>query len=85
VAQHYDDDLTVDAVIDDHGNGIIAAEQLPKRLPPGTHLRVHVETMGSPRRSIEGLLPDLTELSWEQFEAASQLAVRDAEAGHRHP
>lgn len=77
------DPAVVEAVVDDEGNAVIPAEQLPERLPAGTHLRVHLEPVVASRRSVEGLLPDLPELSWEDFEAASRLAVRDAEGGRR--
>jgi hypothetical protein len=65
------------------GNGVIPAEQLAGPLPAGTHLRVHLEPVGTGRRSVEGLLPDLPEVTGEQFEAASRLAIRDAEVDHR--
>jgi hypothetical protein len=82
VAQNWRDDPEAEAVIDEHGNGVIPADQIPGRPPAGTHLRVHVEPFGISRRSVEGLLPDLPEVSWEQFKAASRLAAQDAEAGH---
>ena len=84
MAQPSEADSDVEAVIDARGNGIIAAEELPRRYPPGTHLRVHVGgPVGRRRRSIEGALPNLPELTWEDFEAASRLATEDAEAAHR--
>jgi len=75
------DGAIVEAVVDDDGNAVIPASQLPERLPAGTHVRVHLEPVVASRRSVEGLLPDLPELRWEDFEAASRLATRDAEAG----
>jgi hypothetical protein len=83
VVQHRSEGSAVDAVIDEDGNGVIPAEQLPRRLPAGTHLRVYVETFGTRRRSVEGILPGLPEVSWEQFKDASQVATQEADAGHR--
>jgi hypothetical protein len=73
----------VDAIVDDDGNAVIPAAQFPERLPAGTHVRVRVEPVLAARRSIEGTLPDLPELSWEDFEAASRLAAQDAESGRQ--
>ena len=75
------DPAVVEAVVDDEGNAFIPAEQFPERLPAGTHVRLHLELVTVSRRGVEGLLPDLPELSWEEFESASRLAVRNAEAG----
>jgi hypothetical protein len=44
---------------------------------------VRVEQVFVVRRAIEGALPDLSELSWDDFEAASRLAAQDAESGRR--
>lgn len=60
-------------------DGSIPADQL-KRLgvAPGAHLRV-VETPASrPGGSFAGSLPDLAEVTWEDFERASKLAREDA-------
>lgn len=73
----------VDAIVDDEGNAVILAGDLPERLPAGTHVRVRVERVFAARRSIEGALPDLPELTWEDFEAASRLAAQDAESGRQ--
>jgi hypothetical protein len=70
-------------VIDENGNGVIPAQQLPGRLPAGTHFRVYVEPFETPRRPVEGLLPGLPELTWEEFETGSRLATQEAEASHR--
>jgi hypothetical protein len=71
----------IDAVIDENGNAIIPAERLPRKLPPGTHLRVHLEApVEGVRRRIEGLLPNLPDLSWDDFEAGSRLAIKDVDA-----
>ncbi len=82
VVQHRNGGSAVEAVIDEDGNGVIPAEQLPSRLPAGTHLRVYVEPFGTGGRSVEGLLPRLPEVTWEQFEEASRVASEEAEAGH---
>ncbi len=73
----------VDAIVDGEGNAAIPAGELPERLPAGTHLRVRLEPAIVARRSVEGALPDLPELSWEDFEAASRLATQDAESGRQ--
>jgi hypothetical protein len=73
----------LDAVVDDDGNAVIPAARFPERLPAGTQVRVWVEPLIARRRSVEGTLPDLPELSWEDFEAASRLSIRDAESGRR--
>jgi hypothetical protein len=81
VLERSGDEPMIEAVIDEHGNAIISAEQLPRGLAPGTHLRVHVEEpVGRARRRIEGLLPNLPDLSWEDFEAGSRLAIDEAKA-----
>jgi hypothetical protein len=73
----------VDAIVDVDGNAVIAAAQFPRRLPAGTHVGVGVAPVAATRRSVEGTLPDLPDLSWEDFEAASRLSTRDAESGRR--
>lgn len=74
----------VEAIIDEGGNGIIPADQLPHRYPAGTHLRVHIgERVASQRRPVEGVLATLPELSWDDFREASRLATEDAEAAYR--
>ena len=71
----------IEAVIDEDGNAIIPAEQLPRKLPAGTHLRVHLDgPVEGVRRRIEGLLPNLPDLSWDDFERGSRLAIKDADA-----
>lgn len=73
----------LDAIIDDEGNAVISVRQLPVRFPAGTHVRVWLEPVAAARGSIEGALPDLPDLSWEDFEAASHLAAREAEPGRQ--
>lgn len=73
----------MEAVIDEDGNGVIPADQLPARLPVGTHLRLHLDPVEARGRSVEGLLPGLPEVSWEQFESASRLAIRDTDVDQR--
>lgn len=76
-------DTFVDAVVDEHGNAVIPAAKLPERLPAGSHIRVRLEPAVAPRHSVEGVLPDLPDLSWEDFGAASRLATKEAEEGRR--
>jgi hypothetical protein len=84
VLQPCEDDSDVEAIIDEGGNGIIPADQLPRHYPAGTHLRVRIgrRVAGRPR-PVEGVLATLPELSWDDFEEASRLAIQDAEAAHR--
>jgi hypothetical protein len=81
LARRRGDGSVAEAVIDQDGNGVIPAELLPARLPAGT--RVHLEPARTRRRSDEGLLPDLPEITWEQFESGSRDAIRDAEVDQR--
>ncbi len=60
-------------------DGSIPAEQLARLgLRPGAHLRV-VEPAASSREpaELEGLLPDLPDLDWGDFERGSELAQGD--------
>ena len=58
-------------------DGSIPAEQLVRLgLRPGAHLRVVEAVAGKPGK-LEGSLPDLPDLNWEDFERASELAQRD--------
>jgi hypothetical protein len=60
-------------------DGSIPAEQLARLgLQPGAHLRV-VEATSVPAGTdeLEGSLPDLPELEWEDFERGSELARLD--------
>ncbi len=57
-------------------DGSIPAIELARvGLQPGTHLRVVPELPA--QTSIEGQLPDLPALTWNDFERASQLAKSD--------
>ncbi|HYB24640.1 MAG TPA: hypothetical protein VED41_12630 [Solirubrobacteraceae bacterium] len=59
-------------------DGSIPADQLERLgVSPGTHLRV-VQT--SQRGTLAGSLPDLPDLTWEEFEQASALARHDLTA-----
>lgn len=60
-------------------DGSIPADQL-RRLGvlPGTHLRVVESATGNKIASLAGSLPDLPDLSWEDFERASALAGQDS-------
>lgn len=58
-------------------DGSIPAEQLARLgLRPGAHLRV-VEAVAGEPGELEGSLPDLPDLDWEDFERGSELAQRD--------
>lgn len=60
-------------------DGSIPADQLARLgLKPGAHLRV-VEATSMPTGTddLEGVLQDLPELEWEDFERGSELARRD--------
>ena len=59
-------------------DGSIPAEQLERLgVAPGAHLRV-VQT--SQPGTIAGSLPDLPDLTWDEFEQASALATGDLTA-----
>ena len=60
-------------------DGSIPADQLARLgLGPGAHLRV-LDASGPAQETSElaGSLPDLPDLDWEAFQAASDLARRD--------
>jgi hypothetical protein len=62
-------------------DGSIPADQLARLgLRPGTHLRVVAGRSGQPPGTLGGSLPDLPELSWEDFERGSELARGDLSA-----
>ena len=79
--------IHVDAVVDDDGNlvmPVVPAAQLPQRFPSGAQVAVDVVVPRSARHKrlpVENVIPDLPELSWEDFERASQAATADAERG----
>ena len=59
-------------------DGSIPAEQIARLgMRPGTHLRVVAEQLAAPGGSIAGRLMSWPEVSWEDFERASQLAQSD--------
>lgn len=59
-------------------DGSIPAEQLERLgVSPGTHLRV---VAASPPGTLAGSLPQLPDLTWEEFEQASALATHDLTA-----
>lgn len=74
-----DADKVVEAVVDDDGNAVISSRQLPK-LSPGAHLQVHLHIEQVGHASLRGLLPNLPDLRWEDFEAASSAARAEVEA-----
>lgn len=58
-------------------DGSIPAEQLVRLgLRPGAHLRV-VEAVAGQPGELEGSVPDLPDLDWEDFERGSELAQAD--------
>jgi hypothetical protein len=60
-------------------DGSIPADQVRKvGLAPGTHLRVVEAVLGMAGGSVAASLPDLPDLSWEDFERGSALAREDA-------
>lgn len=62
-------------------DGSIPAEQLARLgVRPGAHLRVLAPAPTSTDRNLEGVLSEFPDLSWEDFEAGSELAQRDATA-----
>jgi len=62
-------------------DGSIPAEQLRRLgLHPGAHLRVVEETATAVSTALGGSLPEFPDLSWEDFEAGSELARHDASA-----
>lgn len=62
-------------------DGSIPAEQLARLgLRPGAHLRVVVAEPVGENASLAGSLPHLPDLSWEDFERASEAARHDLSA-----
>jgi hypothetical protein len=73
------EDSTVETELVVADDGSIPADQLAGLgLYPGAHLRV-VEALPPADRGVdvEGLLPGLPDLEWEDFERGSELARRD--------
>jgi hypothetical protein len=68
-------------------DGGIAPEELARHgVRPGAHLRIVAQTERPPIRPAYGALRgQLPEVSWEDFEAASRLAVEDVESGPTFP
>jgi hypothetical protein len=59
-------------------DGSIPADQLARLgLEPGAHLRVVPTREGGEDESLEGTLTKFPDLSWEDFERASELAKAD--------
>jgi hypothetical protein len=59
-------------------DGSIPAEQVANLgVRPGTHLRVIVEPAGQVQGSIAGWLTNWTDVTWEDFERATELAQAD--------
>jgi hypothetical protein len=68
-------------------DGGIAPEDLARHgIRPGAHLRVVPEVERPQIRSTYGLLRgQIPEVSWEDFEEASRLAIQDVESGPTYP
>ncbi len=68
-------------------DGGIAPEELARHgVRPGTHLRVVTEVERRQIRPAYGLLRGaVRQASWEDFEAASRQAAKDAESGPTYP
>jgi hypothetical protein len=63
-------------------DGSIPADQLARLgVAPGTHLRVVETPARGSTGSIAGSLPHLPDVSWEDFQLASELARSDLSAG----
>jgi hypothetical protein len=74
-----DDANSRELVVADDGS--IPAEQLRGLgLQPGTHLRVIEMVSADTASPLAGSLPEFPDVSWEDFERASDAARRDAEA-----
>lgn len=71
------DDPLLDGVADSNGNIVVPADQLTEPVQPGQH--VHLRLVSTPA-TLFGLLPNLPDLSWEDFEEASRAAIADVEA-----
>lgn len=67
-------------------DGGIAPEDLARHgVRPGAHLRVVAEVERPPIRPAYGAFRALPGVSWEDFQAASRLAVEDVESGPTFP
>jgi hypothetical protein len=63
---------------DDDDDGSIPAEQIASLgVHPGAHLRVIIEQAGRVHGSIAGRLTSWPDVTWEDFERASDLARAD--------
>lgn len=71
-------DKSVDHELVVAADGSIPAEQLERLgVTPGARLRVVRTASTEPAKALAGSLPDLPDLTWEDFERASELARRD--------
>jgi hypothetical protein len=60
-------------------DGSIPATQLSSLgLRAGAHLRVVESTASGPADDLEGSLADFPDITWEDFERASDMAIKDA-------
>jgi hypothetical protein len=67
----------LDAVVDSNGNLVVPADQLPVSLAPGQHAQLRLV---SPPDTLFGVLPELPDLSWEDFEETSRAVHATVEA-----
>jgi len=59
-------------------DGSIPADQIARLgIRPGAHLRVVATAPGDGPRPLAGSLPDFPDLTWEDFQKASELAQND--------
>jgi hypothetical protein len=59
-------------------DSIPATQLSPLGLRAGVHLRVVESTSSGPADDLEGSLADFPDITWEEFERASDLATKDA-------
>ena len=71
------DEPLLDGVADINGNIVVPADQFTEPVQPGQH--VHLRLVSTPA-TLFGLLPNLPDLSWEDFKEASLAAIADVEA-----
>ena len=67
----------LDGVVDGDGNVVVAAAQLPEPVRPGQHVRLRLVSTPA---TLFGALPDLPDLTWEDFQEGSRAAQADIEA-----
>lgn len=73
-----------EAVVDAEGNAVISSRQLPK-LAPGAHLQVQVHLGHEAGTPLRGSLPNIADLTWEDFVEVSKAARADVERSFGGP